>query len=85
MVIHYTPYQRTLLKHLSAGIGLEGHEQPYLRGGSRDIIQTGHTFSNEPGIYIEDTVRRFPLQKMMACKRGLRDYRLAYGWRIASI
>jgi hypothetical protein len=39
-----------------AGIGLQGHEQPYLRGGSDDIIQTGHTFSNEPGIYIEDKV-----------------------------
>jgi len=43
-------------KFSSAGIGLEDHEQPYLRGGSKDIIQTGHTFSNEPGIYIENTV-----------------------------
>jgi hypothetical protein len=43
---------------ISAGIGLEEHEEPYLRGGSRDIIQTGHTFSNEPGIYIEDSVRK---------------------------
>lgn len=38
------------------GIGLEGHEAPYLRGGSKDLIQTGHTFSNEPGIYIEEDV-----------------------------
>jgi len=34
------------------GIGLETHESPYLRSGSDDIIETGHTFSDEPG-YIE--------------------------------
>lgn len=38
------------------GIGLEVHEAPYLNGGSTDIIQTGHTFSNEPGVYIEGVV-----------------------------
>ncbi|KAF8894466.1 Creatinase/aminopeptidase [Infundibulicybe gibba] len=41
---------------LGHGIGLEVHEQPYLRGGSSDIIQIGHTFSNEPGVYIEGQV-----------------------------
>lgn len=37
----------------SIGIGLEVHEMPYLRGGSNDVLLTGHAFSNEPGIYIE--------------------------------
>ena len=41
---------------LYEGIGLEEHEAPYLRGGSNDIILTGHTFTNEPGIYIENKV-----------------------------
>lgn len=41
---------------MHSGIGLEVHEQPYLRGGSNDIISNGHTFSNEPGIYIEGKV-----------------------------
>jgi hypothetical protein len=36
---------------------LEGHEQPYLRGGTDDVIRTGHTFSDEPGVYIEGKVR----------------------------
>ncbi|KAE9406758.1 Creatinase/aminopeptidase [Gymnopus androsaceus JB14] len=49
----YGPYFTHRLGH---GIGLEGHEEPYLRGGSLDVIKTGHTFSNEPGVYIEGKV-----------------------------
>lgn len=41
---------------LVSGIGLEGHESPYLRGGSDDVILTGHSFSDEPGVYIEGKV-----------------------------
>lgn len=42
--------------NITPGIGLEGHESPYLVGGSHDVILTGHTFSDEPGIYIEGKV-----------------------------
>jgi len=34
------------------GIGLEGHEYPYLVKGNKLRLQPGMTFSNEPGIYI---------------------------------
>ncbi|MGH9775873.1 MAG: M24 family metallopeptidase [Candidatus Acidiferrales bacterium] len=37
---------------LGHGIGLDGHEWPYLVRGSKIIMQPGMTFSNEPGIYI---------------------------------
>jgi Xaa-Pro dipeptidase len=37
---------------LGHGIGLDGHEWNYLVGGSAKLLQTGNTFSNEPGIYI---------------------------------
>ncbi|MFC1782910.1 M24 family metallopeptidase [Planctomycetota bacterium] len=34
------------------GIGMEGHEYPYLVRGNKLKLQPGMTFSNEPGIYI---------------------------------
>ncbi len=35
------------------GIGLEGHEEPYLVEGSREPLAPGMAFSVEPGIYLE--------------------------------
>ncbi|KAJ7197171.1 Creatinase/aminopeptidase [Mycena pura] len=37
---------------LGHGIGLEVHEDPYLNGGSKAVLEIGHAFSDEPGIYI---------------------------------
>lgn len=60
------------------GIGLETHESPYLRGKSDRIIQTGHTYSNEPGIYIPDKVKYilFPFvhgkSEYFLCQLGVR-------------
>ncbi|KAF7975300.1 hypothetical protein HWV62_10072 [Athelia sp. TMB] len=51
-------YAQYFTHRLGHGIGTETHEQPYLRGGSQDVIQTGHAFSNEPGVYIEGQVRQ---------------------------
>jgi Xaa-Pro aminopeptidase len=35
------------------GIGLEGHEHPYLVAGNTQRLQVGDAFSVEPGIYLE--------------------------------
>jgi Xaa-Pro aminopeptidase len=37
------------------GIGLEGHEDPYLVAGNTEPLRPGHAFSVEPGIYLEGT------------------------------
>jgi Xaa-Pro dipeptidase len=37
---------------LGHGIGLEGHEEPYLDGGNGLVLEPGMTFSDEPGIYL---------------------------------
>ena len=34
------------------GIGLEGHEDPYIVAGNREPLQPGMAFSVEPGIYL---------------------------------
>ncbi len=35
------------------GIGLEGHEDPYLVAGNAEALEPGMAFSVEPGIYLE--------------------------------
>lgn len=35
------------------GIGLEGHEEPYIVAGSAEALAPGMAFSVEPGIYLE--------------------------------
>jgi Xaa-Pro dipeptidase len=47
----YGPDYRTFGHRLGHGIGLEGHEWPYLVRGSQIVLQPGMTFSDEPGIY----------------------------------
>jgi len=37
---------------LGHGIGMDGHEGPYFDGGSPIRLQSGMTFSDEPGIYV---------------------------------
>jgi Xaa-Pro dipeptidase len=47
----YGPDYRTFTHRLGHGIGMEGHEWPYLVRGSQIVQQPGMTFSDEPGIY----------------------------------
>jgi Xaa-Pro aminopeptidase len=35
------------------GIGLEGHEDPYIVAGNAELLEPGMAFSIEPGIYLE--------------------------------
>jgi Xaa-Pro dipeptidase len=48
----YGPDYKYFMHRLGHGIGLEGHEYPYLVKGNKLELQPGMTFSNEPGIYI---------------------------------
>jgi Xaa-Pro dipeptidase len=48
----YGPDYKYFTHRLGHGIGLDGHEHPYLVRGSRTVLEPGMTFSNEPGIYI---------------------------------
>ena len=48
----YGPGYKYFAHRVGHGIGLEGHEYPYLVKGNALKMETGMTFSNEPGIYI---------------------------------
>ncbi|HTQ60342.1 MAG TPA: Xaa-Pro peptidase family protein [Candidatus Solibacter sp.] len=48
----YGPGYKFFTHRLGHGIGLDGHEHPYLVKGSTTNLQPGMTFSNEPGIYV---------------------------------
>ncbi len=48
----YGPDYKYFTHRLGHGLGLDGHEHPYLVRGSKTVLEPGMTFSNEPGIYI---------------------------------
>lgn len=48
----FGPGYRFFTHRLGHGIGMEGHEYPYLVPGNTLKLEPGMTFSNEPGIYI---------------------------------
>lgn len=48
----FGPDYKTFTHRLGRGIGLDGHEHPYLVRGSKAVLEPGMTFSNEPGIYL---------------------------------
>jgi len=48
----FGPGYKYFAHRLGHGIGMEGHEYPYLVKGNKLKLQPGMTFSDEPGIYI---------------------------------
>ena len=52
-IIDEAGYGRYFIHRTGHGIGLEGHEHPYLVRGNREALEPGMAFSIEPGIYLE--------------------------------
>jgi Xaa-Pro dipeptidase len=48
----FGPGYKYFAHRLGHGIGMEGHEYPYLVKGNTLKLEPGMTFSNEPGVYI---------------------------------
>lgn len=51
-VIEAAGYGEFFMHRVGHGIGLEGHEHPYLVAGNRLPLEPGMAFSIEPGIYL---------------------------------
>jgi Xaa-Pro dipeptidase len=45
-------YGRYFTHRTGHGIGMECHEEPYIRGDNKQLLATGMTFTVEPGIYL---------------------------------
>jgi Xaa-Pro aminopeptidase len=52
-VIEDAGYGEAFFHRTGHGIGLEGHEEPYMVAGNRERVAEGMAFSVEPGIYLE--------------------------------
>lgn len=52
-VIEKAGYGEYFIHRTGHGLGLEGHEEPYIRGDNDVILEPGMTFTIEPGIYLK--------------------------------
>lgn len=52
-VIDAAGFGSNFIHRTGHGIGLEGHEDPYIVAGNDRLLETGNAFSIEPGIYID--------------------------------
>lgn len=76
----YGPY---FIHRTGHGLGMEGHEEPYIRADSDDVLAPGMVFTIEPGVYlpgrggarVEDDllVTEDGADCLSTCERGLVD------------
>jgi Xaa-Pro dipeptidase len=51
-VIEKSGYGKYFTHRTGHGIGMEGHEEPYMRGDNMQVLEPGMAFTVEPGIYL---------------------------------
>jgi Xaa-Pro dipeptidase len=53
-VIEKAGYGAYFTHRTGHGIGMEGHEEPYMRGDNMQLLEPGMTYTVEPGIYLPE-------------------------------
>lgn len=53
-VIEQAGFGQYFIHRTGHGLGLQGHEPPYIRAGNPMLLETGMTFTIEPGIYLPE-------------------------------
>jgi len=51
-IIAAAGYGEYFVHRTGHGIGMEAHEDPYIVSGNTELLEAGHAFSIEPGIYV---------------------------------
>ncbi len=62
---------RNLRHHVGHGIGIDGHEPPWLDPGEKTIMKTGMVFSCEPGLYVPGFAGFRHSDTLEVTKRGM--------------
>jgi Xaa-Pro aminopeptidase len=52
-IVRHGGYGDAFIHRLGHGIGLDGHEDPYLVADSAQVLRPGMAFSIEPGVYLD--------------------------------
>lgn len=55
-VITKSGYGKYFTHRTGHGLGIEVHEEPYIRGDNEELLEPGMTFTIEPGIYLAGNV-----------------------------
>ena len=53
-VIEQAGYGKYFTHRTGHGIGMEGHEEPYMRGDNMQMLYPGMAYTVEPGIYLPE-------------------------------
>jgi Xaa-Pro dipeptidase len=53
-IIRKAGYGQYFTHRTGHGIGMEPHEEPYIRSDNQQLLETGMTFTVEPGIYLPE-------------------------------
>jgi Xaa-Pro dipeptidase len=53
-VIEQAGYGQYFTHRTGHGLGMEGHEEPYMRGDNLQLLQPGMVYTVEPGIYLPE-------------------------------
>ncbi|KAF0106621.1 MAG: Xaa-Pro dipeptidase [Anaerolineaceae bacterium] len=53
-VIEQAGYGQYFTHRTGHGIGMEGHEDPYMRGDNQQLLEPGMAYTVEPGIYLPE-------------------------------
>jgi Xaa-Pro dipeptidase len=51
-VIEEAGYGQYFIHRTGHGLGMEGHEEPYMRGDNQQLLEPGMAYTVEPGIYL---------------------------------
>ncbi|CAN5648976.1 Xaa-Pro peptidase family protein [soil metagenome] len=71
-IISNAGYGQDFIHRTGHGIGLDGHEDPYLVAGNEQLLRPGNAFSVEPGIYLEGRYGA-RIEDIVVCTEGAPD------------